>query len=165
METNTAIFAAMPSSGDNAPSLKAMRTVILPATSESIAQAVALLKRGELVAFPTETVYGLGADASNDSAVAKIFAAKQRPVDHPLIVHLGREDELGLWVRDMSEDARAVAHRFWPGPLTLILRRAAHVSDAVTGGQDSVGLRMPSHPVARELLQQFAGGIAAPSAN
>jgi L-threonylcarbamoyladenylate synthase len=138
--------------------------VILPATPDALDHAVALLERGELVAFPTETVYGLGADASNAHAVARIFAAKGRPADHPLIVHLGRAEQLDAWARDIPQAARELAHRFWPGPLTLILPRAAQVCDAVTGGQDSVGLRMPSHPVARALLQRF-GGIAAPSAN
>lgn len=132
---------------------------------EEIAQAVALLRAGELVAFPTETVYGLGADAENPQALAKVFAAKGRPADHPLIVHLPGADQLTRWARDIPADAFALASAFWPGPLTLILKRAAIVPDAVTGGQDTVGLRVPDHPVALALLDAFGGGIAAPSAN
>lgn len=128
-----------------------------------------MLRAGELVAFPTETVYGLGADASNPAAVAKIFAAKGRPANHPVIVHVATAEDFVFWARDIPAAAQKLIARFCPGPLTLILPRAAHVSDAVTGGQDSIGLRMPSHPVARQLLQAFAAqggrGIAAPSAN
>jgi L-threonylcarbamoyladenylate synthase len=133
--------------------------------SADIEQAVALLRQGELVAFPTETVYGLGADAANPAAVAKIFAAKGRPADHPLIVHIPDVSYLDRWARDVSPAARVVAEKFWPGPLTLILKRHPDVPDCVTGGQDTVGLRIPNHPVALELLKSFAGGIAAPSAN
>lgn len=126
-----------------------------------------------MVAFPTETVYGLGADASNPAAVAKIFAAKGRPQDHPLIVHLGSIGLLPLWAGEIPASAHKLAAAFWPGPLTLILKRAAGVPDCVTGGQDTVGLRIPGHPVALELLKAFAGeeggrrfsGVAAPSAN
>lgn len=126
-----------------------------------------------MVAFPTETVYGLGADATNPAAVAKIFAAKGRPQDHPVIVHLGSIELLPLWAGEIPTAAHKLAAAFWPGPLTLILKRAAGVSDCVTGGQDTVGLRIPGHPVALELLQAFAGeeggrrfsGVAAPSAN
>jgi len=132
---------------------------------DAIDQAVAILRRGGLVAFPTETVYGLGADASNPAAVTRIFAAKGRPADHPLIVHLGRIEELSAWARAVPDAAWKLARAFWPGPLTLILPRAAGVCDAVTGGQDTVGLRIPSHPVAQRLLRAFGGGIAAPSAN
>jgi L-threonylcarbamoyladenylate synthase len=132
---------------------------------EEIARAVALLRAGELVAFPTETVYGLGADARNGAAVARIYALKRRPAGHPLIVHLAGADALPEWAAAVPEAARRLAQRFWPGPLTLILPRAAGVSDALTGGQDSIGLRVPSHPVARRLLEAFGGGIAAPSAN
>ena len=117
------------------------------------------------MAFPTETVYGLGADASNAEAVAKIFAVKGRPARHPLIVHLPDAVQVANWARDVPDAARKLARRFWPGPLTLILRRAQAVSDAVTGGQDTVALRVPSHPVALQLLGRFGGGIAAPSAN
>lgn len=130
-----------------------------------IERAVALLKAGELVAFPTETVYGLGADARNPAAVAKIFAAKGRPADHPLIVHIPDVAQLERWARDISPAARAVAEKFWPGPLTLILKRHHDVPDCVTGGQDTVGLRIPNHPLALALLKAFDGGIAAPSAN
>ena len=130
-----------------------------------IARAVALLRAGELVAFPTETVYGLGADAANAAAVAKIFAAKGRPSEHPLIVHLPSADHLARWARELPAEAEKLAAAFWPGPLTLILRRRPEVHDAVTGGQDTVGLRVPSHPLALELLAAFDGGIAAPSAN
>lgn len=130
-----------------------------------INRAVLLLRAGELVAFPTETVYGLGADAANPQAVAKIFSAKGRPADHPLIVHLAGAEALDSWAREVPEAARLLAAAFWPGPLTLILRRAAQVPDAVTGGQDTVGLRVPDHPLALALLAKFKGGIAAPSAN
>lgn len=130
-----------------------------------IEEAVALLRRGDLVAFPTETVYGLGADAANPAAVAKIFAAKGRPADHPLIVHLPAAAHLARWAREVPPEAEQLAAAFWPGPLTLILKRQPNVPDAVTGGQDTVGLRVPSHPMARELLAAFDGGIAAPSAN
>jgi len=128
-------------------------------------EAVAVLKRGGLVAFPTETVYGLGADAGNPAAIAKLYAAKGRPADHPVIVHVAGMAQLNDWAREITPVARRLAQRFWPGPLTLILKRAPGVSDAVTGGQDTVGLRIPSHPVAHALLEKFGGGIAAPSAN
>lgn len=128
-------------------------------------KAVALLRRGEIVAFPTETVYGLGADALNAEAVAKIFAAKERPADHPLIVHLPWDTQLAQWAHDPPAAAQRLADAFWPGPLTLILKRHRRIPDIVTGGQDTVGLRVPDHPAARELLAQFGGGIAAPSAN
>lgn len=135
------------------------------AMRSEIAQAVALLRAGELVAFPTETVYGLGADAANPAAVARIFAAKGRPADHPLIVHLPSAAHLSHWAREVPVEAEKLAAAFWPGPLTLILKRQPNVPDAVTGGQDTVGLRVPNHPLALELLQAFDGGIAAPSAN
>ncbi len=138
---------------------------IVPASSAAISHAVALLRDGRLVAFPTETVYGLGANAADPAAVRRIFAAKGRPADHPVIVHLADERSLGDWAREVPAGARALAAAFWPGPLTLILPRAEGVHDFVTGGQDSVGLRVPSHPVARALLREFGGGIAAPSAN
>jgi len=134
------------------------------------ARAVELLTAGELVAFPTETVYGLGADAANPQAVAKIFAAKGRPADHPLIVHVAGHDWVEQWAQEVPDVAWELMETFWPGPLTLILKKQAWVPDAVTGGQDTVGLRVPGHPVALELLRRFAaaggkGGIAAPSAN
>lgn len=130
-----------------------------------IAHAVAILRRGGLVALPTETVYGLGADARNADAVRRIYAAKGRPADHPLIVHLADATQLADWSAEVTPLAKKLAEKFWPGPLTLILRRAAGVGDYVTGGQDTVGLRVPSHPVAQDLLRAFGGGIAAPSAN
>ncbi|HSS46389.1 MAG TPA: L-threonylcarbamoyladenylate synthase [Burkholderiales bacterium] len=133
--------------------------------NNEIEKAVAILRAGGLVAFPTETVYGLGADASNPEAVKKIFIAKGRPQDHPVIVHLPDSSHLERWAGEIPGAARELARRFWPGPLTLILRRAPRVPDAVTGGQDTVGLRVPAHPVAQALLQTFGGGIAAPSAN
>ena len=135
------------------------------ADAESIAEAARHLREGRLVAFPTETVYGLGADAANAEAVRRIFVAKGRPADHPVIVHLGSADAMSAWAREVPAGARALADAFWPGPLTLIVPRAAHVHDIVTGRQDTVGLRVPSHPVARALLDAFGGGIAAPSAN
>lgn len=137
----------------------------MAASPDNLEQAVAILRRGGLVAFPTETVYGLGADARNPAAIARLYAVKGRPRTHPLIVHLGRSERLDRWAREVSPAALALAATFWPGPLTLVLRRANGVPDAVTGGQDSVGLRMPAHPLALELLARFAGGIAAPSAN
>ena len=134
-----------------------------------VARAAQHLAAGELVAFPTETVYGLGADATNPAAVAKIFALKGRPTDHPLIVHLADAASLDAGPRRFPTRARGSPRRFWPGPLTLILRKAPRVPRAVTGGQDTVAIRCPSHPVARALLREFArvgsGGIAAPSAN
>ena len=131
----------------------------------TIDDAARRLESGELVAFPTETVYGLGADASNPAAVARIFAAKGRPADHPLIVHLASAGQVLDWARDFPEPARKLAQAFWPGPLTLVLPRAARVLDEVTGGQDTVALRVPAHPVAQALLRRFGRGIAAPSAN
>ena len=138
---------------------------VLSATSAAIARGAACLRAGELVAFPTETVYGLGADAGNREAVQRIFEAKGRPADHPLIVHLPDASHVPRWAREIPDGARALADAFWPGPLTLILPRTEHASDLVTGGQDSVGLRVPSHPAARALLAAFGDGIAAPSAN
>jgi L-threonylcarbamoyladenylate synthase len=128
-------------------------------------RAVAILRAGGLVAFPTETVYGLGADASNPAAVRKIFEVKGRPATHPLIVHLADAVQLSNWAREVPEHARRLARKFWPGPLTVILKRAPGISDVVTGGQDTVALRVPSHPLALQLLARFGGGIAAPSAN
>ncbi|MGZ8208999.1 MAG: L-threonylcarbamoyladenylate synthase [Burkholderiales bacterium] len=133
--------------------------------SADIERAVAVLRAGGLVAFPTETVYGLGADASNPEAVKKIYAAKGRPRNHPLIVHLHAFAQVGDWAAEIPPAAQRLAQRYWPGPLTLIFKRAAGVNDLVTGGQDTVALRVPSHPVAQALLARFGGGIAAPSAN
>ena len=134
-------------------------------TSSDIDQAVAILRAGGLVAFPTETVYGLGADASNDAAVGRVFSVKGRPTDHPLIVHLADAEQLDGWAAIVTPTARLLADAFWPGPLTILVERSASVSLAVTGGRSTVGLRVPDHPVARELLRAFGGGIAAPSAN
>ncbi len=130
-----------------------------------VARAAAILRAGGLVAFPTETVYGLGADASRDDAAARIFAVKGRPRAHPLIVHLAAGASLDGWALDVSEPARRLAAAGWPGPLTLIVRRGPRVAAATTGGADTVGIRVPAHPMAQALLQQFGGGIAAPSAN
>ncbi len=130
-----------------------------------IAAAVRVLRSGGLVAFPTETVYGLGADASNPAAVARIYAAKGRPASHPVIVHIASAAEVPRWARDFPRHAQRLAAEFWPGPLTLVLPRAAGVPDTVTGGQDTVALRVPSHPVALALLSAFGGAVAAPSAN
>jgi L-threonylcarbamoyladenylate synthase len=131
--------------------------------------AAAHLKAGDLVAFPTETVYGLGADASNSQAVARIYSVKGRPNDHPLIVHIASMDVMGDWARDVPKYAIALARSFWPGPMTLILKRSELAGDFITGGQDSVGVRVPDHVVALALLEAFerAGGkgVAAPSAN
>jgi len=134
-------------------------------TQKQIQAAAAALRAGEVVAFPSETVYGLGADASNPQAVRKIFELKGRPTNHPVIVHIDDQKQLQRWVRDMTPAARALADKFWPGPLTLVLKRAPAVNDAITGGQDTVAVRIPSHPIARQLLAAFGGGIAAPSAN
>jgi L-threonylcarbamoyladenylate synthase len=138
------------------------------ADAAAIAAAAQVLAAGGLVAFPTETVYGLGADAENPAAVARIYQAKGRPNDHPVIVHVAPGADLDYWVTDIPDAARQLAGAFWPGPLTLILKRAEHIPDAVSGGQDTVGIRCPSHPVAIALLSAFKGGkggVAAPSAN
>lgn len=127
--------------------------------------AAARLSAGELVAFPTETVYGLGADATNAEALGKVFRLKGRPADHPLIVHLASAVQLSDWATDIPASGRDLAERFWPGPLTLVLKRQPGVLDAVTGGQETVALRVPAHPLAQALLRRFGGGIAAPSAN
>lgn len=124
-----------------------------------------ILAEGGLVAFVTETVYGLGADAANSRAVEKLFRVKGRPAWHPLIVHLPNTEALDAWASDVAADARRLAERFWPGPLTLVVRKRPHVLEAVTGGQSTVAVRVPSHPLARRLLEAFRGGIAAPSAN
>ncbi|HYL91486.1 MAG TPA: L-threonylcarbamoyladenylate synthase [Burkholderiales bacterium] len=127
--------------------------------------AVQALRAGRLVAFPTETVYGLGADASNAAAVEKLYAVKRRPADHPVIVHFDSAARAFTWAREVPEAAAKLAKKFWPGPLTLVLRRSALARDFVTGGEDTVGVRVPAHPVAHELLAAFGGGVAAPSAN
>lgn len=136
-----------------------------PVTPESIQHAADLLRQGKLVAIPTETVYGLGADASNPAAVTKIFQAKGRPTDHPLIVHLAYATQMKDWAADIPDSALRLANAFWPGPLTIILPKKSSVPMEVTGGQNTVALRVPDNPVALWLLRIFGGGIAAPSAN
>lgn len=131
----------------------------------ALTSALRALRDGEVIGLPTETVYGLAADARNPAAVAKIFALKGRPADHPLIVHVAGPENLSEWAIDVPASARDLARAFWPGPLTLILHKREDVPDAVTGGQDTVGLRCPAHPLALELLRAFEGGLAAPSAN
>jgi L-threonylcarbamoyladenylate synthase len=138
---------------------------VVRATQTEIEEAVQTLRAGDLVVFPTETVYGLGANAADPAAVRKIFQVKGRPTDHPVIVHLDNPRYLHRWVSDMPASAEKLAARFWPGPLTLILPKAEKVNEVVTGGQDSIGIRVPSHPIAQQLLTAFGGGIAAPSAN
>jgi L-threonylcarbamoyladenylate synthase len=131
-------------------------------------EAVQRLRSGGVVAFPTETVYGLGADARNPAAVDRIFSTKGRPSNHPVIVHLAEPDQIWDWAQEtprLRQQLDLLAPRFWPGPLTVIVPRSGTVPDAVTGGRDTVGLRIPSHPVARALLKRFGGGLAAPSAN
>ncbi len=138
-------------------------------TADAIASAAKHLIAGDLVAFPTETVYGLGADASNSGAIARIYSVKGRPSDHPLIVHIASMERMGDWASDVPEYAIALARKFWPGPMTLVLMRSELASDFVTGGQETVGVRVPDHVVALALLEAFekAGGkgVAAPSAN
>src|SRR5689334_8025371 len=134
-------------------------------SQEEIQAAVEALRAGELVAFPTETVYGLGANANHPDAVRKIFALKGRPNSHPVIVHIDDPKYLQRWALELSPAAKKLADALWPGPLTLVLRRAPAVNDVVTGGQDTIAVRIPSHPVAQQLLNAFGGGIAAPSAN
>lgn len=145
-------------------------------SSAVINEAVQTLRDGGLVAFPTETVYGLGADAKNPDAVKRIFTAKGRPSNHPLIVHLAAPDKfdqpqidwvpvLSPWVRDLSEDALRLINAFWPGPLTLVFKKDKSVLNELTGGQDTVAIRAPAHPIAQELLRKFKGGVVAPSAN
>jgi L-threonylcarbamoyladenylate synthase len=140
-----------------------MVTARLP--QDDIDQAVEALRDGEVVAFPTETVYGLGADAQNPDAVRKIFELKGRPATHPLIIHIDHPRALERWALQVPPSATALAERFWPGPLTLVLRRAPAVDLALTGGQETVAVRVPGHPVAQQLLRAFGSGIAAPSAN
>jgi L-threonylcarbamoyladenylate synthase len=145
-------------------------------SSAVINEAVQTLRDGGLVAFPTETVYGLGADARNPEAIEKIFSTKGRPSNHPLIVHLAAPDKfdqarvdwvsvLAPWARDISEDALKLMDTFWPGPLTLVFKKDKSVLSELTGGQDTVAIRAPAHPIAQELLRKFKGGVVAPSAN
>jgi L-threonylcarbamoyladenylate synthase len=144
-------------------------TIISNCTESALKDAAASLIAGNLVAFPTETVYGLGADASNQQAVARIYEVKGRPTDHPLIVHISSIDYLNKWAKDIPEYAIKLARTFWPGPMTLILPRTDLANDFITGGQNNVGIRVPSHTVALSLLKEFEDqggyGIAAPSAN
>jgi len=135
------------------------------ASDHDVERAAAILRDGGLVAFPTETVYGLGAAARDPQALARLYAVKGRPPDHPVIVHLASTDDLGAWAAEVPPAAHALAAGFWPGPLTIVLRRAPGVLDAVTGGRDTVGLRVPGQPLALALLRAFGDGIAAPSAN
>src|SRR6187455_614266 len=128
-------------------------TRILSADADAIREAASILRRGGLVAFPTETVYGLGADAENESAVRAMFAAKGRPADHPVIVHLADASQIDQFAAEVPDTAKKLAAAYWPGPMTLVLRRNQRVSNLVTGGLDTVGLRVPSHPVAQALLQ------------
>jgi len=138
-------------------------------TRPEIRLAAQALKAGHLVAFATETVYGLGADASNAAAVSRIYETKGRPADHPLIVHVCDSKSLDIWARELPEYARKLAADFWPGAMTLVLKRSQAAKDFITGGQDTVGVRVPSHAVALELLREFEQlgglGVAAPSAN
>jgi L-threonylcarbamoyladenylate synthase len=134
-------------------------------TDADISRAAETLRRGGLVAFPTETVYGLGADADSAGALARLYAVKGRPGEHPVIVHVGAPGQLDDWAADVPLAARRLGDALWPGPLTIVVRRAARVLDAVTGGGETVGVRVPDQPVALALLRAFGGGIAAPSAN
>lgn len=133
--------------------------------SALIEQAVALLKQGKLIGLPTETVYGLAADARNENAIRAVFAAKGRPADHPLIVHIGSLIELDQWAINIPDAAYQLAAHYWPGPLTLVLKKHPDVSPLITGGQDTIALRMPAHPLALALLGAFGHGLVAPSAN
>ncbi len=133
--------------------------------NEAVKKAAQALAAGRLVAFPTETVYGLGADASNAAALSALFKLKGRPTSHPLIVHVASFEDVAKWATEVPEAAEILAQLFWPGPLTMVLKRAPSVLDLITGGQETVAIRVPSHPLALELINEFGGGIAAPSAN
>ncbi len=137
----------------------------MTSSPDDIDRAVTILRAGGLVALPTETVYGLAGDASNEIAVRRVFAVKGRPASHPVIVHVAGVAALDAWARDVPDGARRLAAAFWPGPLTLVLPRSARALDVVTGGQDTVALRAPDHPLALAVLNAFGGGLAAPSAN
>ena len=138
-------------------------------TADTLSQAASELKKGSLVAFPTETVYGLGADATNESAIDRLYEVKGRPADHPLIVHISAMEKMEIWAGDIPTYAISLARDFWPGPMTLILPRGEVAKDFITGGQDTVGLRVPAHVIALSLLSAFEKigglGVAAPSAN
>ena len=131
----------------------------------AVGDAVRVLRAGGVIALPTETVYGLAADAQNDTAIARVFAIKRRPLDHPLIVHLADARQLGDWTQMVPPIAHVLAELFWPGPLTMILHRSARASDRITGGQDTVAIRVPAHPLAHAILSAFGDGLVAPSAN
>jgi len=154
-----------PQNDERIPSMSFFSTC----TADVIAQAAKALKDGHLVAFPTETVYGLGADATNNEAVARIYSVKGRPADHPLIVHISSMEDMGEWASDIPEYAIKLAREFWPGPMTLIFKRSELAKDFITGGQETVGVRVPQHPIALALLEEFkklgGKGVAAPSAN
>jgi len=148
-----------------AHSLMKRSTYFMPIDQSMILQAASLLQAGKLVAIPTETVYGLGADALNTNAIQKIYAAKNRPMTNPLIIHLPNDEAMSDWAIDIPKHAWTLAKKYWPGPLTLILPKHPRVPLSATGNQNSVGLRVPNHPMALALLKVFGGGIAAPSAN
>ena len=143
--------------------------IISECTSTILTDAAASLIMGDLVAFPTETVYGLGANATNVDAVARVYEVKSRPVNHPLIVHISSTEHLDKWARDIPEFAITLSRSYWPGPMTLVLPRTELAKDFITGNQDTVAIRVPSHPIAQELLSQFeaqgGAGVVAPSAN
>ena len=155
----------------SSPPPSSAQSALIRSDNVGIAAAAAILAEGRLLGFPTETVYGLGGDAADPEAVARIYAAKGRPANHPVIVHLPPGGDPLWWAQTLPPDAQALIDAFWPGPLTLIVKRAAHIHPAVSGGQDSVALRCPSHPVAQALLEAFSslrqghGGVAGPSAN
>jgi L-threonylcarbamoyladenylate synthase len=134
-------------------------------SAADISGAATVLRNGGLLGLPTETVYGLAANAEDATAVARIYQTKGRPSGHPVIVHIGSVEQLDQWAHDIPDYARALAAAYWPGPLTLVLPRTDRAADFITGGQDTVGIRIPNHPVALAVLQEFGGGLAAPSAN
>lgn len=140
-----------------------MKTVILP--SDQIDDVISLLRNSEVVAIPTETVYGLAADATNEQALSKIFAAKGRPIDHPLIVHIDSFDRVKEWAQDIPDNASKLAAHFWPGPLTLILKKRKTVSNLITAGLDTVALRVPNHTLTLDIIKRLGNAVAAPSAN
>ena len=154
-----------PQNGERIPSM----SFISQCTADVVVRAAKALKDGHLVAFPTETVYGLGADATNSDAVARIYSVKGRPADHPLIVHIADMQDMDKWAIDIPEYAIKLAREFWPGPMTLVLKRSGLAKDFITGGQDTVGVRVPDQPIALALLEEYkklgGAGVAAPSAN
>jgi len=133
--------------------------------SQDIAAAVAILRRGGLIGLPTETVYGLAADATNTGAIKSVFQAKDRPIDHPVIVHIANIDDLYTWAADVPKKALVLAQQLWPGPMTLVFKRRQQVPDLITGGQDTVGIRFPAHPMAQAVIQALGHAVVAPSAN